>query len=130
MVGIVLVSHSEKIVEGIIDLCMEMMQSKIALVNAAGTSEGKIGTDAMKIHSAIVEADSGDGVVLLADIGSAVMSTQMAMDFLDEAEKERVILADAPLVEGSIAACVQASIGSELEDVVKSAEQARNYSKK
>lgn len=130
MVGIVLVSHSVKIVEGTIELCQQMAQSEIKLINAGGTSDGSIGTDTTKIMSAIEDANTGDGVVLIADIGSSVMSTQMALEFLDEEIQEKVILADAPFVEGSIAAVVEASLGHDLSKVVQAAEQAKNYSKK
>jgi dihydroxyacetone kinase phosphotransfer subunit len=130
MVGIVLVSHSVKIVEGTIELCQQMAQSEIKLINAGGTADGRIGTDTTKIMSAIEDANTGDGVVLIADIGSSVKSTQMALEFLDEEIREKIILADTPFVEGSIAAVVEASLGHDLKKVVKAAEQAKNYSKK
>lgn len=129
MVGLVFVSHSIKLVEGLLELSQEMLQSNITILLAAGTSDGRIGTDVEKIQEQIKLAQSGDGVVVLADIGSGVMSSQMAIDFLDDETKKMVKLADAPLVEGGIAAAVQASIGSSFEEVIKAAEDARNYSK-
>ncbi|GAB6085372.1 dihydroxyacetone kinase phosphoryl donor subunit DhaM [Alkaliphilus crotonatoxidans] len=117
MVGIVIVSHSEKIALGIAELCNQMTQGNVSIEAAGGTTDGRIGTDAMKIMEAIQRADTGDGVVVLMDLGSAVMSTELALDLLEDKLRERVVLVDAPIVEGSISAAVQASIGSMLEEV-------------
>ncbi|MCT4509950.1 MAG: dihydroxyacetone kinase phosphoryl donor subunit DhaM [Tepidibacter sp.] len=130
MVGIVVVSHSKNLAQEIINFSMQMAQADIKVINAGGTSDGRFGTDATKIMDAIQQSDDKDGVLILVDLGSAIMSAEMAMDFLDEDLKERVLIADAPIVEGCIAAVSQVSIGASLEEVKNAAEQARNYSKR
>ncbi len=127
MVGIVLVSHSWKIAEGIKDLALEMAHGYEGIRCAAGLEDGTIGTDAVRIMEAIQDADSGDGVVVLADLGSGVISAEMAIDMLDGAVK--VKLADAPIVEGAIIAAVEASIGSSFERIIDEAEKTREFRK-
>ncbi len=130
MVGIVVVSHSKNLAQEIINFSMQMAQSDIKVINAGGTDDGRFGTDATKIIDSIQQADDKEGVLILVDLGSAIMSAEMAIDFLDEDLRERVLIADAPIVEGCISAVSQASIGASLEEVKNAAEQARNYSKK
>ncbi|WIF93928.1 dihydroxyacetone kinase phosphoryl donor subunit DhaM [Caminicella sporogenes] len=129
MVGIVIVSHSKKIAEGVVELCSQMAQGEVKVIAAGGTEDGRIGTDAVKIMEAIKKANSGDGVLILVDMGSAIMSTQLALDLLDEDFKNNVVIVDAPIVEGSIGAVVQASIGSCLQEVKKVAEESKNLKK-
>ncbi|RKD23588.1 dihydroxyacetone kinase DhaM subunit [Caminicella sporogenes DSM 14501] len=129
MVGIVIVSHSEKIAEGVVELCSQMAQGEVKVIAAGGTEDGRIGTDAVRIMEAIKKANSGDGVLILVDMGSAIMSTQLALDLLDEDLKNNVVIVDAPIVEGSIGAVVQASIGSCLQEVKKVAEESKNLKK-
>jgi dihydroxyacetone kinase phosphotransfer subunit len=129
MVGIVLVSHSEKIAEGVRDLSMQMASPETKILAAGGLPGGEIGTDFQRILEAIQGADSGDGVVVLVDLGSAIMSTEAALDFLDEDLRARVVLADAPIVEGAISCSVSASIGGSLEEVKAAAEESRGVKK-
>ena len=129
MVGIVIVSHSLKVAEGIREMALQMANPDQKIIAAGGTDAGGIGTDAVKILNAINEADDGDGVVLLVDLGSAVLSAEVAMEMLEEIVRERVIIADTPILEGSISAVVEASIGSPLEAVVATAEEAREINK-
>lgn len=129
MVGIVIVSHSSKVAEGIREVALQMANPDQKIIAAGGTDAGGIGTDAVKILNAINEADDGDGVVLLVDLGSAVLSAEVAMEMLEEIVRERVRIADTPILEGSISAVVEASIGSPLEAVVATAEEAREINK-
>lgn len=129
MVGIVIVSHSCKAAEGIRDIAMEMAVSGQKVISAGGTEKGEIGTDAVKISRAVLEANSGEGVVVLADIGSAVMSSALALELIDESIRKNVRIADAPLVEGTVAAVVQASTGAGVNEVIKAAEEAREMRK-
>ena len=129
MVGLVIVSHSAKIAEGVREIAAQMAGSELKLVAAGGLPNGEIGTDAVRISNAITEADSGDGVVILLDLGSAVLSTETAIDFLEESARVRVRIADAPLVEGAVSAAIQATIGSSLEKVVDAAERAHTLRK-
>ena len=106
-VGLVLVSHSDKLAEGLAELAGQMAPD-VAIIAAGGTDDGGIGTSLEKIQSGIAQADGGAGVALLADLGSAVMTAEMALEFLDPGQREKVRLADAPLVEGAVAAAVAA----------------------
>ena len=130
MVGVVIVSHSWKIAEGVGDLAREMAQNFTGLLCAGGLEDGSIGTDAQRIADAILEADSGDGVVIMADIGSSIMSAESAIELLeDEGHEVNAVIADAPIVEGSICAVVEAAGGGSLDSVLKSAEESREASK-
>jgi dihydroxyacetone kinase phosphotransfer subunit len=130
MVGIVIVSHSAKAAEGIKELAVQMSGDSRSIVAAGGIWDGSIGTDAVKIKEAIEEADSGEGVVVLVDLGSSVMSSSMAIELLDESLGKRVRIADAPILEGAIVAAVQASIGDTLDNVLAVAEESRSLIKK
>lgn len=126
-VGLVIVSHSEKIAEGVVELAAQMAPD-VVLAAAGGTGDGtgpaRIGTSFDRVQAAIERADGGDGVVVLTDLGSAVMTAEMVLEFLDPGARERVRLAQAALVEGAVAAAVQAQGGSPLADVVRAAEGA------
>ena len=130
MVGIVIVSHSWKISEGVCDLAREMANNHTGIVSAGGLEDGSIGTDAQRIADAICEADDGDGVVILADIGSSIMSAEAAIELLeDEGNNINAVIADAPLVEGAICAVVEAASGASVDSVLKAAEESREANK-
>lgn len=122
-VGLVIVSHSAKLAEGVRELAAQMARN-VRLEPAGGTDDGGIGTSLEKIQTAISAADTGDGVLLLADLGSAVMTAETAVEFLDDEQRARVRLADAPLVEGTVAAAVAAQSGRDLTAVLQEAEAA------
>ena len=128
MVGLVIVSHSWKIAEGIKDLTDQVAPTHKGIICAGGLEDKSIGTDAIRISEAIKEANDGDGVVLLADLGSGVMSAETAIELLEDEDIEAK-LADAPIVEGSIAAAVTAATGSNFEQVIAAAEQTRQVNK-
>lgn len=129
LVGIVIVSHSPRIAEGTVELAREMAGEDVRLVAAGGLADGTLGTDAALIAQAIRDADAGAGVLVLADIGSAVLSTQMAFGMLDTDLSARVRLSGGPIVEGAVVAAVQASVGDPLDDVLKAAEEAADIDK-
>mgnify|MGYP000913103923 CR=1 FL=1 len=129
MIGIVIVSHSTKISEGIVELCYEMVDKNMKILSAGGTADGRIGTDPILIKSAIESVYDEDGVVILADIGSSIMNVEMAKELLDEEMQEKIYILDTPIVEGSIAVAVQAYISNNIEDILDSAEEARNTRK-
>ena len=89
--------------------------------------DGSIGTDAMKIQDAIEKADTGDGVAVLADLGSGIMSAEMAIEMLESDINVRI--ADAPILEGAISAAVTSTSGASLDEVIEAAEEARTASK-
>ena len=128
MVGLVIVSHSWKIAEGIKDLTDQIASAHKGIICAGGLEDKEIGTDAIRISEAIKAANDGDGVVLLADLGSGIMSAETAIELLED-ENIDARLADAPVVEGSIAAAVTAVCGSKIEDVIAAAEQTRTVKK-
>ncbi len=124
MVSIVLVSHSPLLAAGIVEMArMVMQQAPVAIAVAAGAAdpENSLGTDAAKIRQAIEDVYSDDGVLVLMDLGSAVLSAEMAVDFLPDEKRSKVRLCAAPMVEGAIAAVVQASLGASLERVTAEA---------
>ncbi len=129
MIGIVIVSHSHKVAEGVKELADQMAQGQVKIVAAGGVDDHTIGTNAERIHNALLEAQSDDGVLVLLDLGSAVMSAQMAVEMLDADAQGRVKLSEAPLVEGAVIAAVEASIGNTLEQVTAAAEAAATMRK-
>jgi phosphocarrier protein FPr len=124
MVGLVIVSHSARLAEGVVELAREMGGEEVAIEAAGGIDEpeGALGTDAARVMAAIERAGSGDGVLVLMDLGSAVMSAEMAVEMLDGGE--RIVLAAAPLVEGAVAAAAAARTGAGLDDVAAEARAA------
>ena len=122
MVGIVIVSHSETLAAGVRELAAEMAGPDVKLELAGGLAEaGALGTDAVRVAEAIGRADSGDGVLVLMDLGSAVLSAETALDFLAAEQREHVLLCEAPLVEGAVAAAVSARLGEPLAKVAAEA---------
>jgi PTS hybrid protein len=119
-VGIVFVSHSRRIAEGLVELAAQMAPS-VALEAAGGTDEGGIGTSFEKVESAIRRADRGDGVLVIGDLGSAIMTAETAVELLDPAPAGGVVVLDVPLVEGGVAAAVTAEGGGDLDAVVAAA---------
>ena len=126
MIGIVIVSHSAKLAEGLVDLASAMGGEGLRIQAAGGLDlPGQpLGTDPMRILNAIEAAYSEDGVLVLMDLGSAVLSAEMALDFLPEAKRQHVRLCEAPLVEGTVIAAVQARLGSPLDQVADEARKA------
>lgn len=123
MIGIVVVSHSPALARAAVDLALEMVGgSPPPIAIAAGAGEGIIGTDATKVAAAIDEVSSPDGVLVFMDLGSAVLSATMALEFA--ATKNRVRLSDAPFVEGLLAGVVLAGAGAGLDEVEREAHGA------
>ena len=123
-VGVVFVSHSAQIAAGLVELA-EQMAPTAAVIAAGGTDDGRIGTSFDLVSAGVAEADSGEGVVVLCDLGSAILTAETAVDFLDDDVRARVRIVDAPLVEGGVAAAVAAESGDGLDEVVAAAESAR-----
>ncbi|MDQ6819705.1 MAG: phosphoenolpyruvate--protein phosphotransferase [Actinomycetota bacterium] len=124
MVGIVVVSHSDALAEGVVKLAREMGGEELSLEPAGGMDEpGVLGTDPQRVRAAIERAMSADGVLVLMDLGSALMSAEFAIELLGESSG-RVLLSEAPLVEGAVAAAVAARGGSTLEQVAAEARGA------
>jgi PTS hybrid protein len=124
VIGIVLVSHSAALAEGLAELVGQVSGDDVRIIPAGGSGDGGLGTDPDRIAGAIRAADSGEGVLVLVDIGSAVLSVRAIMAGGD-VDGVAVKLADAPLVEGAVAAAVLAATGADLETAAAAAEEAR-----
>jgi PTS hybrid protein len=121
-VGLVVVSHSRALAEAAVVLARGMLPGReLAVEVAAGDVDGGLGTDATAIAEAITAADSGDGVVVLMDLGSAVLSAETALELVDDDVRERVVLSPAPLVEGLVGATVTAAAGADRAQVAAEA---------
>lgn len=120
MVGIVVVSHSQLLAKGVAELATQMTQGKAAIAVAGGVDDpdNPIGTDGIKVMDAIESVFDDSGVLVLMDMGSALLSTEMALELLPEEISDKVALCAAPIVEGTMAASVAAMTGQPL-DVVK-----------
>jgi len=128
VIGIVLVSHSAALVQGLSDLVGQVSGEDVRVRPAGGSGDGGLGTDPDRIAAAIRDADTGSGVVVLVDIGSAILSVKAILAGGDVAGID-VRLADAPLVEGAVAASVLAATGADLAAVLAAAEEARDVGK-
>jgi multiphosphoryl transfer protein len=125
-VALVIVSHSSQLAAGVAELASQMVQQKVPIVPAGGAGdEGEpiLGTSADKILTAIQAVESPDGVLVLLDLGSAILSAEMALEMLDSPQQEHVLLSFAPLVEGTVAAAIEASLGHTLREVQQAAEK-------
>ena len=132
-VGIVVVSHSGEVADATVRLVARLANLPAdgpRLVAAGGLADGSIGTDATRVADALVAADAGAGVVVLADLGSAVLSAATAVDELIGAElASRVRISSGPIVEGTFVAAVQASTGDRLDGVLAAADEAASMNK-
>ena len=128
-VGIVVVSHSAAIAGGVVEMARQMAGPAVRLEAAGGSADGSLGTDATLIADAIGRADAGAGVVVLADLGSAVIATRLALQVVPPALAAWTRLSRGPLVEGAVIAAVQASIGDSLDAVLQAADEAATMAK-
>jgi phosphoenolpyruvate-protein phosphotransferase/dihydroxyacetone kinase phosphotransfer subunit len=126
MVGLVLVSHSRPLAEAVGNLVRRAVNADLQLVCSGGVGDDRaeLGTDAIEIQEAILTVYSEDGVLVLMDMGSAILSAETAKDLLYPEQQEKVRLTSAPLVEGGIAAAVQAQLGASLDEVANAALQS------
>jgi len=129
LVGLVIVSHSASIADGVAELVAQVAGPDVAIITAGGGPDGTLGTDGARVRDALEAADTGAGAVVLVDLGSALLSVRAALAELDGDATSRLVLADAPLVEGAISAGVTASTGAPLADVAAAAEEARGARK-
>lgn len=122
-VGIVIVSHSPKVAEGAADMVRQMVGDAVPLAWTGGDPDGGLGTDIAKIIAAIDAAWSEAGVAVLVDLGGAETNSEMAVEMLDETRRDRVVVCNAPVVEGAVIAATEASGGSSLDAVKRTAEE-------
>jgi PTS hybrid protein len=122
-VGIVIVSHSPKVAEGSADMVRQMVGASVPLAWTGGNPEGGLGTDVGGILAAIDAAWSAAGVVVLVDLGGAETNSEMAVELLDEARRRKVVVCNAPIVEGAVIAATESASGSPLAVVKRTAEE-------
>lgn len=121
MVGIVVISHSQKAAEGTVELA-KMMAPDAPIVAAGGMEDGGLGTSFDKIHNAVEAVYTKDGVALIMDMGSAVMTAEMVMEAMDD---KKLVMLDCPMVEGAIIAAVEVAGGAALADLPDKVAAAR-----
>lgn len=126
-VGIVIVSHSAKVAEGAADMVRQMVGDSVPLAYTGGNADGGLGTDVGAIADAIERAWSDSGVVVLVDLGGAETNSEMAIEMLDDARRDKVLLSDAPLVEGAVIAAAEASGGASALQVKSMAEELQSH---
>ena len=127
MVNLVIVSHSRQLALGAREIALQMAGSEVTIGAVGGLDEGDgyvLGTDAVQIAAAVQENWCEEGVLLLVDMGSAVMSAEQALEFLPPEMAARCLISNAPLVEGAIVAALEAGMGRSLEEVNAAAETA------
>ncbi len=125
MVGIVVASHSCRLAEGVVELA-KMMAPNVPIAAAGGLEDNSTGTSCKKILGAMTQVYSDDGVAILMDIGSAVMTAEMAMEMFD---KPKMKLVDCPLVEGAVVAAIESNQGATLEQIEQRASEAATIKK-
>ncbi|MCX8650022.1 PTS-dependent dihydroxyacetone kinase phosphotransferase subunit DhaM [Gilliamella sp. B2776] len=121
MVSIILVSHSKKITDGLKEMIEDMVDSTgdVRIFSAGGTEDGRMGTDSIAIYNIIKQCSNHRNILIFADIGSAILSAETAIDLIEnESLKNRVILVDAPLVEGAFVASIQAMVDNDVEGIL------------
>ena len=122
-VGIVIVSHSAKVAEGAADMVRQMVGDAVPLAYAGGNAQGGLGTDVAAIIAAIDRAWSSAGVAVLVDLGGAETNSEMAIEMLEHRRRSDVVVCNAPIVEGAVMAATEASGGSPLAVVKRTAEE-------
>ena len=116
-----LVSHSVRLAEGAAELAAQVSGGTVRVLAAGGTEDGTLGTSLEKVTQAVAVAEAGAGVLVLPDLGSAVLTVRA---LLEDEPGARVVLADGPFVEGAVAATVTAAAGADLKTVAQAAEEA------
>lgn len=122
MIAILIVSHSAHIARGVKDLADQISQGKVEIFAVGGVDDNTIGTNVQRIFSALEQAVKAEGVLVIYDLGSAVMSAEMAIEMLMPEQRTRVKLSSAPLVEGAVVAAIEASLDHSLDEVNTAAE--------
>ncbi|MGB9817262.1 MAG: dihydroxyacetone kinase phosphoryl donor subunit DhaM [Desulfurococcaceae archaeon] len=123
MVGIVVVSHSKKVSEGVRDIIEGMVGSGKVKIECVG-GESTLGVSAQEVAEAIMKVYDEEGVIVFVDFGSSITGSKAALEILPENMKQKVHITNAPLVEGAFVAAVEASLGKSLEEVIKSVKDA------
>jgi dihydroxyacetone kinase phosphotransfer subunit len=122
-VGIVIVSHAPKVAEGAADMVRQIVGTSVPLAWTGGNPAGGLGTDVGAILESIQRAWSDAGVAILVDLGGAETNSEMAIEMLEQGRRGKVVVCEAPIVEGALMAATESSGGSPLDAVVRTAEE-------
>ena len=125
MVGIVVASHSSRLAEGVVEVA-KMMAPDVPIIAAGGMDDGSMGTSCRKIIGAVKKVYSDDGVALIADIGSSILTAEMAVEIL---KRPNLKIVDCPIVEGAVIAAVESKLGKTLDEIETSAIRSRTIRK-
>ena len=128
-VTLVLVSHSPDIASGLAEMVGQIAGDAVPIVAVGGAVDGSLGTDGGRVLEVLRAAAADGGGVVLVDLGSSVLSVRAALNELSDEERDRLTVADAPLVEGAVAAAVAASTGCSHAEAARAAEEARGVAK-
>jgi dihydroxyacetone kinase phosphotransfer subunit len=126
MVNLLIVSHSKQLAAGVKEFAEQAAGGAVRIVAAGGTADGALGTSIDQIAAGLREIGTPDGVLVLVDFNSAVMSVEVALEMLGDLP---VLISDAPLVEGAYLAAVEASVGASLEETAAAALRGREMVK-
>lgn len=127
MVGIILVSHSQKITDGIKELIEQMASNdNVSIISAGGTDDGRLGTSGTRIIEAIESLEDARDILIFTDMGSSVMSSETAIEMVEDTLQEKIKLVQAPIVEGAFAAAIKASTDSSIDEILSEIEFTKN----
>jgi dihydroxyacetone kinase phosphotransfer subunit len=128
-VRVVIISHSAEIATGLAEMAGQVAGGKVEIVAVGGAIDGSLGSDGGRVFEALQSAANGPGAVVLVDLGSSILAVRAALNELTDDERARIAVADAPLVEGAVAAAVAASAGFTQHEAARAAEEARVVAK-
>lgn len=131
MIGIVIVSHNKKLGDEIINLCKEMQNKPFKILNGGGMDDGAFGSNPMVIKKSIEEAYEKDGVLIFCDLGSSILNSEMAIEFIEDGKfnKDIIKIADAPIVEGAILAVSMNDDDIKIDEIQEELEDLKSFKK-
>jgi phosphoenolpyruvate---glycerone phosphotransferase subunit DhaM len=122
-VALVIVSHSAEVARGTVEMVRQMVGREVPIAHSGGNPAGGLGTDVASILAAIKSVWSPKGVAILVDLGGAETNSEMAIEMLPESWRDKVVICNAPIVEGAVMAATEAAGGGSLEQVRATAEE-------
>lgn len=127
MITFIIVSHSFKISDGIVDMISQMVPSEsVTLVSAGGSEDGSIGTDPLRIQSYVEQHRESERIYLFGDIGSSIMSIDMVLSLIDDDLRSKCFYVDAPIVEGAFVAAVQCMVDANHEAILREVKKTKS----
>lgn len=129
MFAFIIVSHSNKLASGLKDILEQININKSRIIAIGGVDGDRLGTDPLIIKKSIEKLKDADYIFIIGDIGSSILGSQMAIDMLDEDLKNKVIMLDAPIVEGAVAALVTSSVTNDIKEIINSANETKIVNK-